>query len=351
MNKVHFFLLYVFLFSCGNESRIQPDVNNKVSVEPTKVLKTTLPTYVFPQVKDLDSYANTEFLPTLESDLDKNKNAVYAASLLMAWDEIEKIIGSDLSDFDSEELEEMFNSTSHKKVLLSNEYKTEIEIEGTQIIAKAEFSKALPFSYPLTKNNEMLMFGQGKVNSFGFRGAQQMTRIVFYNSDNDFCISITPRDAHHSIYLLKSDKYESTFRKNFDKIGQKRRKQSDDKYNQWKKYLKSTDVAKIPMIEFNVNANYPRIENSEFLNSSFDRFRVLKAIQRTAFILNEKGAIVESEALMAVDAASEAIGAIENMPTPKNLIFDKKFMVFLKREKAEYPYFAVQITDTELLTK
>jgi hypothetical protein len=270
----------------------------------------------------------------------------------MAWDEIETTIGGKLYDFGSKELEIMYNSTSHQNVLLPNEYKTSVEIRENVITAKAEFKKALPFKYPLTSHTEKLIFGKDEVNSFGFRGETSMAYLVYYNNDNDFCIAIRPRDSHHLIYLLKSNKYESSFKENFDKIAEKRLKQRKLEVNKWKLHFEYKDVTKIPMIEFNLENYFEDIENSLFYESKTHFYEVVKAWQRTGFILNEKGAIIETEAVFSVvEAAAEVEEGEVKPPTPKKLIFDKKFMVFLKREKSDNPYFALQITDAELLTK
>lgn len=361
MNKLLFLGLILFMFSCKSETK---SINNSTVIkveqyddgsENAEVVeysyKETLPAYTFPEVKNVDETKSTVFSATLESDLDKKKNVVYAASLLMAWDEIETTIGGKLYDFGSPELERMYNSTTHQNVLLPNEYNTSVEIVGDIITANAEFKKALPFKFPLTKHSEKLKFEKDIVSSFGFKGKSGMAYIVYYNNDNDFCIAINPKDSHHLIYLMKSEKYEKTFKDNFDKIAEKREKQKESEVKKWKLSYDYKDVTEIPIIEFNLENYFDDIENTLFYKSSLDTFKVLKAYQRTGFILNEKGAIVESEAIMVADGVESVMEAEAIPPTPKKLIFDKKFMVFLKREKAKNPYFALQITDAELLTK
>ena len=353
MKKLLFFLLVVSFFSCQEET---PKTNFEHLIEDELIEvddnpKVTLPSYEFPKVRNVDSVNNTVFQATLESDLSKNKNNVYAASLLMAWDEIENQLKGELTDFESKELEKMYRSTSHQNVLLRNEYKTSVEWIGGIIKAKAEFKKTLPFSSPFTKHREKLKFGKDKVSSFGFKGERYNAEIMYYKNDNDFCLAITPREKIHQIYLMKSPQYKITFKENFDEILKKRKKQFANQKNTWKQHLQHDDIAKIPMIEFNLENNYEKMVNSYFFNTKRDTFQVLKAWQRTAFILNEKGAIIESEAEMVVDAVTEAAETKETPPTPKKLIFDKKFMIFLKRRDAKNPYFALQITDAELLIK
>ena len=75
-------------------------------------------------------------------------------------------------------------------------------------------------------------------------------------------------------------------------------------------------------------------------------FTILEAHQQNAFILNEIGAEVKS----VVDIAADATEEIEK-PKPKMMIFNKPFVVLLKRKDAENPYFGVYIANDELLKK
>ena len=70
--------------------------------------------------------------------------------------------------------------------------------------------------------------------------------------------------------------------------------------------------------------------------------------QRTAFVLNEKGAEVESETIMAV---TDSTSAVMERPQPKNLIFDKPFLILLKRTDSKNPYFAMFVANNELMEK
>jgi hypothetical protein len=109
------------------------------------------------------------------------------------------------------------------------------------------------------------------------------------------------------------------------------------------------DHVKIPIINFNLEHHFKNIENSLFstLNTAY---WVKTFYQKNAFILNENGAKVESEAVVeCVEAAAEIIG--EEKPQPKHLLFNDDFVIFLKRKDAENPYFGLYITNDELMVK
>lgn len=98
----------------------------------------------FPEVQKVSELKSTEFIPTLESSISSDKNAVYAATLLYAWDEIRKEIKTPLTiDNSNTDLTLLHNSKSFVDVLNSNEYTTEVVVEDFKITAKAEFKKSI----------------------------------------------------------------------------------------------------------------------------------------------------------------------------------------------------------------
>ena len=51
--------------------------------------------------ENLSEFERTQFVPTLESPICSDTNAVYCATFLFAWDEVRKIVGTPLSISDS----------------------------------------------------------------------------------------------------------------------------------------------------------------------------------------------------------------------------------------------------------
>ncbi len=62
----------------------------------------------------------------------------------------------------------------------------------------------------------------------------------------------------------------------------------------WKYDLSSEDEIVIPKFYFNIQTNFKMLENSEFMKDK-KVFSILNFSQQTAFILDEKGAEIESE--------------------------------------------------------
>ncbi|MCX5643718.1 MAG: hypothetical protein NTZ17_03390 [Phycisphaerae bacterium] len=85
----------------------------------------------------------------------------------------------------------------------------------------------------------------------------------------------------------------------------------------------------VPVIDFDVLRRYDELlgEGSPFA----------MPLQQIRFKLNERGAVLKSEALAAAGK------------TKQNLVFDKPFLVMIQRTDASQPYFALWVANAELL--
>ncbi|MFT6716632.1 MAG: hypothetical protein ACJA0Q_001276 [Saprospiraceae bacterium] len=296
----------------------------------------------------LSEHKSTVFLPTLESNFNVKNNGIYAASFLMAWDEIKKEIGLPLTDFTSGQLELMNKVSSHKGVLNPEEYTTAIEVDDLIIRAKALFKMVLPFEVPFSTDVISHEFGTQPVASFGFYGTHSAANILYYHDNADFAIKLQPKNKKHEIILIKTHFGDSiNFKEETERLNRKVKSFVDAKNhdNRWKYALNDRDFASIPSVNFNIETNYKSIEGSTFKTEVTD-YKVLEAYQRTAFLLDESGAIVESEAEVAVE---EALEEEEVRIQPKRMVFNKSYLILLKRKDSKYSYFAMFLANSELM--
>lgn len=304
----------------------------------------------FPEVQPLTEFEQTEFVPTLEHQIDKNKNSIYCATLLLAWDEIRNQIDEPISISDEYiDLNLLNNSTSFKDVLNQDEYTVDAIVQDLGILAKAEFNKTLPFTIEMNSFENGLTFNNKKVNAFGVNGSDsnykrlQQIKILEYQNDENFMIKITPKDNAHEIILFKTEENLNTLADLVKRIDQLPTQTIPNK-EKWKYTLNNDDIVRIPKFKFNIETNYSNLEGSHFTTSS-NNYTVDKAWQRTAFLLDEKGAEVESEAEIIVTTAIP-----KELEPQKNLVFDKPFLLLLKRTESKNPYFAMWVANTELMT-
>jgi hypothetical protein len=114
----------------------------------------------------------------------------------------------------------------------------------------------------------------------------------------------------------------------------------------WRYSFNGADELAVPVISFNVESYFPSLTKNGFETEGL-QFSIEKIYQRTAFILDEKGAEVESEAVLFTEAPS--IDEEVETPKPKHLLFNKPFFVALKKKGSKWPYFAAFIENAELL--
>ena len=310
----------------------------------------------FTEVKKLSDYKNTQFIPTLENEISDSKNSIYCATLLFAWDEIRNEINSPLiipSEFI--ELNLLNNSKSFQNVLENNEYESSVEINGNSIIAKAEFDKSLPFEHELQNFSNKLTFNGQKVAAFGLIGLctyEQFKniKIIYYKNDINFIVKLLPKEKEHEVILFMSEKKFnsiSEMNKEIERLTEIGKKEIKNNKINWKYYYKEEDQLIIPKFNFNIETNYDSLEGNKF-SSENENHNIERAFQRTAFKLDESGAIIESEA--EIEVTVEEIEETEK-PKPKKMIFDKPFLILLKRTDAKNPYFGLWTTNTELMIK
>lgn len=304
----------------------------------------------FSDVKKLSDYKQTEFLPTLEHGISTDKNAIYCSTFLLAWDEIRGQVGQPIViENGLADLNMVNNSRSFAKSLHPFEFSSGANVDDEIVEARAEFSKSLPFEIKLTSFKDQLNFGGKKVASFGQEGYNdaypEIIQIIYYKDDDDFIIKVSTKEKGHEIILFKSKDTYSHLSDILSVITHKSelgKKEKKLEKNFWRYAMTDEDEVIIPKIKFNIETNYPSLAGKTF-KAGNQKYFIETAYQRTAFILDESGAEIESEA--AISAAMHE----GTKPHPKKMRFDKPFFVLLKRTDCNNPYFVMWTCNTELM--
>ncbi len=309
----------------------------------------------FSERKNLSEFNKTIFVPTLEHKITNDSNYIYCATLLFAWDEIRKQIESPLTISEKDyDLNLVHNSSTFEDVLKSEEYDASGEIDGDKIKARAVFKKSLPYKNKLINFNGELTFDGQRVSSFGVRGFDsykllRIIEIMYYKNDDDFIIKLLPENTEHEILLFKTTKEFHSLvemKNEIEKLTLLGQSESKNEKTNWKYQLSEDDKVVIPKFDFNIETNYTGLEGCRF-NTKDQNFLVTKAWQSTAFIFDENGAKIKSESVF--EAATEEMD--EDRPKPKKMIFDKPFLILLKRVDADNPYFGLWTSNAELMIK
>ena len=352
MIKIKLFGLGFFLLaltSCVSKSDSEKLENEKVEIKKPTIEPLEKPIQIqkatFPKVKNVADLKKTDFIPTLESSFKTGNNIIYGATMPFAWNEIKNFIGTPLNNFTSEELKKLNETKSFLNVLKENEYKTAVKFDGIEITAEAYLKNSLPFEMALTKFNKTLKFDKSEVESFGFWTSSSYARINYFKNEDNFSISLFPENKEHEIILIMNQKVKNAsadFTQYLKILNQEKNQNI---------HFNMGDKVEIPIIEFNIEKKFSKLVGSKFFSET-TMFKIKKAYQQNAFILNENGAEIYSEVQIAAEASAEVgFEKPKPKPKPKMMIFNKPFVVFLKRIDAINPYFGVYIANDELLKK
>lgn len=200
---------------------------------------------------------------------------------------------------------------------------------------KKEFNFLEPFSTAMgsmTFNNSEPRIKCFGVDSSNNPIASKNVEVLFYNSEDDFAIKLNTKEGEEVI-LYKTTGENKSFEENYKEI-----KKQQINYS-GKNTFEENDILRIPFIKVNNEINYDELCGREIKNSNY---YIKQALQTIDFELNNVGGSVKSEAL--IDATQKAW-----TEKSRKMIFDSDFILYLKEESKEQPYFALKVDNTDIL--
>ena len=217
-------------------------------------------------------------------------------------------------------------------------YDTEKEA-GSTYFFYAMLKKVFNFEYVFDDLDDGI-FENGKYKDVKYFGVTTSTdervrsqiRILYYNSDDDFAVSLRTKEGEEII--LCNNPEGKNFKEIYDNINNKNKKYSG------MRILEDIDDFKMPNLKFNLEEKYKDLTGKSFTTENSEG-AINAVIQTIEFELNKKGGKLKSEAAISADITS----AIEEPKTPKHLYLDDSFVMFLVEEDKDTPYFAVKISD------
>ena len=200
---------------------------------------------------------------------------------------------------------------------------------------KKEFNFLEPFSTAMgsmTFNNSEPRIKCFGVDSSNNPIASKNVEVLFYNSEDDFAIKLKTKEGEEVI-LYKTTGENKSFEENYKEI-----KKQQINYS-GKNTFEENDILRIPFIKVNDEINYDELCGRKIKNSNY---YIKQALQTIDFELNNVGGSVKSEAV--IDATQKAW-----TEKSRKMIFDSDFILYLKEESKEQPYFALKVDNTDIL--
>jgi hypothetical protein len=245
----------------------------------------------------------------------------------------------------------MINATSHINVLEEKDYHSELLVEEGMIKARAFFRKSLPLTRPMDRDIDDFLFKDNEVENFGFTGEwNDVAQIEYYKNDDDFAISLPSSNSDDEIIIIKSDFGERLRFSTELEILEKNILAFQEAWNEkvdWKYHFNEEDDFAAPVVQFSIEDEYDDIRGTHF-KSGENEYNIEQVYQRISFLLDEHGAEVETEAEITVEATEEPI-VDEEEPSVKHLWLDDNFIVLMKRKDSVNPYFALYVSNTNLM--
>lgn len=228
-------------------------------------------------------------------------------------------------------INEKFNETSNiiEKVNWEKEY-------GYILYAmlKKEFNYLEKFP---TLEDDTFGNSEEKVKYFGLepntiQDASKNVEVLFYNSSEDFAVKLKTQEGEE-IYLYRATGDGKSFEENYQEMLVKQSQYTG------KIIWNENDVLKIPYIYVTSEINYDEL-CGKYIKGT--KLYIAQAIQTINFELNNCGGSVKSEALVEALRMSE-------INIDREFVFNDDFIVYLKEEDKEKPYFALKVDNIDIL--
>lgn len=215
------------------------------------------------------------------------------------------------------------------------------------IYAYAFLLKSLEFPTPFENLKKPLSFrspsGPVDVSAFGMKEyaprtarvaktAEQVS-VLAYDYNTDECVLRLASESPEDEIIMARIQPKETMLQTLQSVGgmiQEGRPES----------LDEDDFFQMPKLDFDIRHDYRELLGRDVLNPAFTDYYVYKARQDIRFCLNEKGALLKSQAEIQLEAEPQ-----------KNLVFDCPFLLYLKEKQAKYPYLAIWVDNPDILLK
>jgi hypothetical protein len=342
-----------------------------------------VPTVKAPFNGDSKELKATKVIPTLDAPVPKEMNAIWCASFLSVWKALETDLAKEpLSLQGSPEVASALSKASDPRLHIPEEslyvaagwnQNGIIDQIGRDLAqkfptkAQPTFSGILPnsfvaygyleanvkFSIPYFQNREPLVFSdlagnRTRLSSFGIRPEddyayftlREQPAILFEVRDENYALTECAVDLDHTSkpnqIILALIEPKPSLVEMLESVEKKIAKAEKEEAHNG---LGPNDVMLVPDIVWRISHRFAEIEGREFTNTKLKGQRLDVAQQDIQFCLDRSGAELKSEAKTYM------------LPVPTYYVFNRPFLLYLKKRDAEMPYFVMWVENAELLNR
>ena len=233
------------------------------------------------------------------------------------------------------------------------------EVAGTPegILAYSYLMANVPFKYPFRQVKEQFIFTDSNgietnVGAFGvwglhavYKRMREQVEILYVVEDleandpdlqmKEFAIDLCRHSEPYQVIAAVVEPRDSLAETIEYVRGKIADSQQAEQYK-WMSVLGSTDVLKVPEMFWEIDHRFDELVAKVVANAN-PPMPIIEARQAIKFKLDRYGAMLESESLLAVAAI------------PRHFIFNRPFLVYMKKRDCEQPFFVMWVDNAELL--
>jgi len=328
-------------------------------------------------VSRADELKHTVVMPHLDYPIKPGTNVLWCATMQVAWNELCAMAGEDIHMQNEDPMVGKLN----KKTVSAADLNAGTYLATAGIVSKSatdtirkeltkKFGDAaspqlleliegggfddmpfayayliaeLPFEWPFAHLKNPIRFEGTKVQCFGIdaswdaENAEKVAEQVLvydYQNTDDFIVELKTKLAGHRLFLAKVSA-EPTLKETIETVQKRVAKSAPNSFRRHSRL-------DVPVLDFDIVREYTELTGRP-LTVRDPRLAGLPleiAAQEVRFRLDERGAILKSEGVIALS---------ETPKEPYWLVFDKPFLVMIQCGEGNWPYFALWVDNPEVL--
>lgn len=210
----------------------------------------------------------------------------------------------------------------------------QIELGLNDLISYAYFLKKVEYLRAFTK--QTVLFNQTRVKGFAAQKEEkEQIEVLDYNSADQFIIRLNLKQRDEELILAKGyptqEPTEVLEKLNNVSIQSVSRLEDDEHFQ-------------MPVLSLEIQRDYFEMTGKPFVNPGFEDFQIGVMFENIAFDLDEKGARVESQAVITIERSA----SIKQKPD-RFFYLDKPFWLILRRRNSNKPYFLLGVNETNIM--
>ncbi|MDI6449211.1 hypothetical protein [Anaerobaca lacustris] len=337
---------------------------------------------------DSGQLERTVVVPTLDTPSPAGKNVIWCSSFQLAWNEIrDNVIGAPLDVVGAEELADRLNKAPHRAGDLEpgscyaaggwtrdgivERIEKEMGVRFPRrelpdfndfedrggILAYSYLTANVPFRRPFRQLDEGFTFTDSQraetlVAGFGlwqaflsrYRDIREQVEILYVGWEDpnqpwgpmkeyalDLCRHSKPYQVVVAVVEPKGSLAET-----YEHIQRGMEQFKNQRGYENGRWFEESDLLRVPEMYWRIDHRFAELIGRMVANVGIP---VVEAMQTIEFRLDRSGAMLESEALVAIAAI------------PRNFVFNRPFLISMKKRDADRPFFVMWVDNAELLVR